>query len=155
MNKSKEFLSAMRGLTSSVTVISSQTGDERRAMTASSVTSLSIDPPSMLVCVNKNASIYEILGKDKLFCINVLSTNQIDVANLCSSSQDGESRFTEGQWKSNNGIPYNHESSINIFCKCFDLFEHTSHSVFFGEVLEIFNNSSAVLLYGNGDYIKK
>ena len=45
-------------------------------MTATSVTSLSLNPPSMLVCVNKEASIHKILDKGSSFCINVLSNSQ-------------------------------------------------------------------------------
>ena len=71
----KNFLTSMRGVTSTVTVISAYTNQERHAMTATSVTSLSLNPPSMLVCVNKEASIHKILGKGSSFCINILSVS--------------------------------------------------------------------------------
>ena len=63
----KEFLISMRGVASTVNVISSQYEDAKHAMTASSVVSLSLDPPSMLVCVNKEASIHQVLDKERFF----------------------------------------------------------------------------------------
>ena len=84
----KEFLNSMRGVASTVNVISSQYEDTKHAMTASSVVSLSLDPPSMLVCVNKEASIHQILGKERFFCINILAKDQIDLADLCSSADN-------------------------------------------------------------------
>ena len=53
----KSYINAMRGVTSTVSIISAKSDGERHAMTATSVTSLSLDPPAMLVCVNKDASI--------------------------------------------------------------------------------------------------
>ena len=57
----KNFLNSMRGITSTVNVISATDEGHRHAMTATSVTSLSLDPPSMLVCINKDASLHKNL----------------------------------------------------------------------------------------------
>ena len=56
----KNFLNSMRGIPSTVNVISATAEGHRHAMTATSVTSLSLDPPSMLVCINKDASLHKI-----------------------------------------------------------------------------------------------
>jgi flavin reductase (DIM6/NTAB) family NADH-FMN oxidoreductase RutF len=150
----KEFLDSMRGVASTVNVISSQYEDVKHAMTASSVVSLSLDPPSMLVCVNKKASIHQTLEKEKFFCINILSKDQMDLANLCSSAGNEDSRFNSEEWSLSKGIPYNTESSANIFCRCFDSFSYTSHTVFFGEVVEVINNNKeGPLMYGGGKYL--
>ncbi len=150
----KEFLNSMRGVSSTVNVISSQYEDVKHAMTASSVVSLSLDPPSMVVCVNKVASIHKILDKERFFCINILSKDQVDLANLCSSTEDEDSRFNSDEWSFKDNIPYNKESSSNIFCRCFDSFSHTSHTVFFGEVIEVINNNKeGPLMYGGGKYL--
>ena len=144
----------MRGVASTVNVISSQYEDAKHAMTASSVVSLSLDPPSMLVCVNKEASIHQILEKERFFCINILAKDQIDLANLCSSADNEDSRFNSEEWSLMQGIPYNNESSANIFCRCFDFFPHSSHTVFFGEVVEVINNNKeGPLMYGAGKYL--
>ena len=56
-----EFIQAMRGITSTVTVVSAKNGSDQQAMTATSVASLSLEPPSMLVCINHEASIHQVL----------------------------------------------------------------------------------------------
>ena len=55
----REFLETMRGITSTVTVISAKNNSLQQAMTATSVASLSLEPPAMLVCINHEASIHE------------------------------------------------------------------------------------------------
>ena len=115
----EEFVDAMRSYTATVNVISAQHSGKKQAMTATSVASLSLDPPSMLISVNKEASIHNILGKNRAFCINVLSPTQIDLAELCSNEEE-EERFEKGNWGSYKDIPYNEDSVINIFCNCFD-----------------------------------
>ena len=68
----KDFIQAMRGVASTVSVVSAKTDDIRHAMTAISVVSLSMEPPSMLVCVNKEASIHNILSVGSLFCLSLI-----------------------------------------------------------------------------------
>jgi flavin reductase (DIM6/NTAB) family NADH-FMN oxidoreductase RutF len=66
----KEFLEILRTLSQTVFVLSANDEKERHAMTVSSVTSLSIKPPLMMVGVNKEASINNILEEDSNFCLN-------------------------------------------------------------------------------------
>ena len=57
----KEFLEVLRTLKQTVFIISADNKDERHAMTVSSVTSLSLDPPSIMLAINKNAGINKVL----------------------------------------------------------------------------------------------
>ena len=75
-----EFIQAMRGITSTVTVVSAKSGPDQQVMTATSVASLSLEPPSMLVCINHEASIHQVLEKGFGFCINVLTIGQQNIA---------------------------------------------------------------------------
>ena len=149
-----DFLEAMRNYTSTVAVLSAEHNGVKQAMTATSVASLSLDPPSMIISVNQEASIYNILGKGRNFCVNVLSSKQVALAEVCSKNEE-ESRFEVGSWSAFNNIPYNSDSLINIFCRCFDISEQTTHTVFFGEVIKIINSKgSTPLLYREGRYIE-
>ena len=151
----KNFLTSMRGVTSTVTVISACSNQERHAMTATSVTSLSLDPPSMLVCVNKEASIHKILDKGSSFCINVLSNSQKQLAEICSTSDEGESRFQNKSWKKEDNFIFNEDSRSNILCECINTIDHTSHTIYIGKVIKVFNDESKKsLLYGAGNYIE-
>ena len=150
----EDFLIAMRGITSTVNVISAKLNEERHAMTATSVASLSLSPPAMIICVNKEASIHNILRKDKKFVINVLSNKQQNLSELCSSTEEGESRFKDGGWVTEDEIVFNDNSVSNIICNCTGIVDHSTHTVFFGEVIEVKNNKQdRVLLYSAGGYL--
>ena len=121
----EDFLMAMRGATSTVNVISAKLNEERHAMTATSVASLSLSPPAMIICVNKEASIHNILRKDKKFVINVLSNKQQNLSELCSSTEEGESRFKDGGWITEDEIVFNDNSVSNIICNCTGVVDHS------------------------------
>ena len=150
----EDFLMAMRSVTSTVNVISAKLNEERHAMTATSVASLSLSPPAMIVCVNKEASIHNILIKDKKFVINILSNKQQNLSELCSSNEEGESRFKDEGWVAEDDIVFNENSISNIICNCTDVVDHSTHSVFFGDVMEVKNNNQdRALLYSAGGYL--
>ena len=150
----EDFLIAMRGITSTVNVVSAKLNEERHAMTATSVASLSLSPPAMIICVNKEASIHNILRKDKRFVINVLSNKQQNLSELCSSTEEGESRFKDEGWVTEDDIVFNENSISNIICNCTNVIDHSTHSVFFGDVMEVKNNNQGrALLYSAGGYL--
>ena len=85
----EEFLQILRTLKQNVFIMTSGQENNRCAVTVSSVTSLSLEPPLIIVCINKNASMHKLLKKDNKFCLNLLNSSQKDLANLCSSEEDG------------------------------------------------------------------
>ena len=150
----KEFLRAMRGITSTVTVLSARDGESKEAMTATSVASLSLDPPTMLVCINHEATIHNIMKEGLGFCINILSVGQEGLADVCSIKEKEEQRFLEGSWSEFEDIPYNEESQSNMFCNCIKTIEHTTHTIYLGEIIKVFNQGSfKPLLYKDGNYL--
>tara|TARA_X000001036_G_scaffold425759_1_gene452356 strand:+ start:623 stop:1099 length:477 start_codon:yes stop_codon:yes gene_type:complete len=151
----KDFIQAMRGVASTVSVVSAKTDDIRHAMTAISVVSLSMEPPSMLVCVNKEASIHNILSVGSLFCINILSDKQESLSKVCSESDEGESRFEDIAWEEENGYVFNSNSSSNVFCECTNTIDHNTHTIFIAKVKRTLNNASgSPLVYMSGKYLK-
>ena len=150
----KEFLQAMRGITSTVTVVSAKDEETKQAMTATSVASLSLDPPTMLVCINHEAAIYDVMKEGLGFCINILSIGQESLADICSIKGKERQRFLEGNWSELDDIPYNKDSQSNMFCNCIKAIECTTHTIYLGEIIEVFNQSSFnPLLYRDGKYL--
>ena len=91
---------AMRRLVGGVAVITAGIGDERTGFTATSAVSLSMDPPTMLVCVNRQASSYAVIQKRRHFCVNVLHAGQDDVARRFSGATGarGLDRYAGSTW---------------------------------------------------------
>ncbi|MDC1110899.1 flavin reductase family protein [Gammaproteobacteria bacterium] len=150
----EQFLIAMRFLASSVSVISAKDSfGSLFAMTASSVTSLTMDPPSILVCVNNGASIHDVLVKGENLCINVLQKNQQEISNLCSSRQLESKRFQNDCWDVVD-IPFIKDAQANVFCKVDETVSYHTHKIVIASVLrsqsaDTFNT----LMYADGGYL--
>jgi len=77
MSLQDNFRKAMRSYIYSVSVMSNVDENKKfSAITVSSVTSVSLDPPSLLVCINKSAGIHNSIKEGSSFCINLLNKNQ-------------------------------------------------------------------------------
>ena len=116
MSLQDNFRKAMRSYVYSVSILSNVSEkNEHHAITVSSVTSVSIDPPSILVCINKSAGIHDTIKIGTRFCINLLTKNHEDLSNVCSSYKEEKNRFTSDQWDLS-GIPFLKAIS---FLRCF------------------------------------
>ncbi|MDP9017092.1 MAG: flavin reductase family protein, partial [Candidatus Eremiobacteraeota bacterium] len=74
------FKDAMRRFATGVTVVTSLKDGEPRGVTVSAFASVSIDPPSVLICVNREARSYLFISTSKIFCVNILSAQQQHLA---------------------------------------------------------------------------
>ena len=147
------FKKAMRSYVYSVSIMSNIDDNKNlNAITVSSVTSVSIDPPSLLVCINKTAGIHDSIVKDSKFCINLLKKSQQDISNLCSSFQEEENRFKNDQWDTTD-IPFLKNAQANIFCKVDEIISYHPHSIVVAKVTESkYSNDIDTLIYVDGSY---
>lgn len=146
---------AMRGLAKSVTLISTADKSGRRhVMAATAVSSVSMAPPSMLFCINRDASSYLALLEGADFCINILAKDHLSLAHHCSMVAKGEARFEHGNWAhADSGIPYLAEAQASIFCTQDHRMPYGSHDVFFGLVNKVhFGHEIDPLVYAGGVY---
>jgi len=108
---------AMRRLAGSVCVVSTGNGVSKHAMSATAVTSLSMDPPSLLVCVNRAVPFHEAMSGGEQFCINILNAEQTDLSAACGGKLQGDERFSVGQWgASADGVPYLEDGLASLLC---------------------------------------
>ena len=149
-----DMLQAMRRLAKSVTIITSSDGQQRFAMSATAVDSLSTEPPSLLICVNKTASLHAVLDAGADFCVNILGLQQEELSHLCSGPIKGEARFQRGDWRqSEDGIPYLADAQSAILCQQDGKFSYGTHSIFIGRIRQIHNSEEITpLVYLNGAY---
>ncbi|WP_439888376.1 flavin reductase family protein [Pseudomonas sp. MBLB4123] len=154
VNLKAEMLQAMRRLAKSVTIITTSNGSERFAMSATAVDSLSTEPPSLLICVNKTASLHGVLDAGADFCVNILGLEQEELSQLCSGPVKGEARFQRGNWlSSEDGIPYLGDAQSAILCRQDGKFSYGTHSIFIGRIQQIHNGAEiSPLVYLDGGY---
>lgn len=150
-----DFKRAMRALPAQVAVIASQAGDVRIAMTATAVTSLSAEPPQLLICVHKSARPAQVIRGAKAFAVNLTSTSQMDVANQCATpALEPEQRFEIGDWtrSAHLGQPMLTGALVGFECRLVSQAEHGTHYVFVGEIKGIQFGDGAPLLYHDASY---
>ena len=147
---------ALRRLAKAVVVITSRHEGVRFAMAATAVSELSFDPPSMLVCVNRAASLYAPLAAGAPFAINILHHSQQDVAAICSGQRKGEARFATGEWPETDlGAPRLGGAQASIVCRTVKQVDHGTHAIFIGDVAEVYMDGVAEpLVYVDGRYTR-
>lgn len=137
------FTALLRGWAASVSVISARSDDQQpHAMTASSFTPVSIEPPTVLVCVNKKASLFQALRAEQPFCVNLLGAEQSDIAILCSDNSRAAQRFVQASWQDQQlggsgetAIPFLTDAQALLFCRYNDSLDAGTHGIFIGEVV--------------------
>ena len=144
----------LRRFAKAVVVITAQHGEQRFAMAATAVSELSMDPPSMLICVNRSASIHKPLSEGAGFCLNILHSSQEAISAVCSGGEKGEVRFQHGAWaKSANGLPYLEDAQACFLCVNDQSVDYGTHTVFIGRVEEVLTNGAVdPLVYVDGRY---
>ena len=154
-----EFKRGMRALASGVTVLVARGPDgEPLAMTATSVTSLSADPPSLLVCVGRSASIARALVRLRHFSVNVLAYGQIDVAKAFGGQFDvtGTARFAYGQWQGVDGqsVPVLAGARVAFDCEVAHVHDWATHHIVIGTVraVQVAPAAQTSLVYVDGQY---
>jgi flavin reductase (DIM6/NTAB) family NADH-FMN oxidoreductase RutF len=114
----------------------------------------SMDPPSMLICVNRTASSHAILEGGANFALNILHTGQMDVARTCGGAAKGEERFGSGNWQADaQGVPYLADAQAAIICHQRQRISYGSHDIFIGDVQAVrLADSADPLVYFDGAY---
>ena len=154
MNINEKSLQAFRRLAAGVSVISAGNQQERYAMTASSVSSVSMEPPSLLVCIHNDADIIPFLQQQNIFCVNLLQREDEAISNTCATPGLGEQRFAEGQWQhTTTGLPYLTNTQANIFCDIDKRVSYATHTIYIARITNVICEEQInPLLYLDGQY---
>lgn len=130
------FRDAMRHLASGVSLITSRGPNGRRhGMLATAVSSVTADPPTILVCVNRNATMHDDLVESGSFCVNFLGQRHRELSQRFSSSEARSSRFDVDNWTTlTTGAPVLGDALSVLDCRLDSAVEVGTHSVLFGQV---------------------
>jgi flavin reductase len=139
-----------------VTVVAAG-GEEPRGMTANSFTSVSIEPPLILVCANRNASICQAVLDSGSFAVSVLSARQEHLARYFAdhSRPRGAAEFGSVDWSPapRTGAPVLHGALAWLDCALAASYDGGDHAIFLGSVLASgFGDAHDILLFFGGDF---
>lgn len=150
------FRNAMRHLAGAVSVITTGRGDQRTGFTATSVTSLSMHPPALLVCLNRQSSVAPRLIEHGAFCINVLADDQQNIAEHFSGRDGsrGADRYRDAEWQEMPSGALGLVGSLaRIDCELEESIDRHSHTILISRPTSIALHPTAEpLLYWLGAY---
>ena len=143
----------MRRVASTVNVISICVGGRPMGITATAMSALSMDPPSLLVCINQTASLHGSLADVSHFCVNVLHREQEAMSRMFADSRQHGLRFTEGWIIDCERPPRLTDAQASLICRRTDQHRFGTHSIFIGVVEEVVTRPEVdPLLYLDGRY---
>jgi flavin reductase (DIM6/NTAB) family NADH-FMN oxidoreductase RutF len=144
---------ALRRLASAVAVVTCRDGGTRHAMTATAVNAMSMQPPSMIVCVNRSSTFHAAISRAGNFAINILHRGQEQISKGCGGTVRGEERFGLGGWSEDGGVPVLPDAQARIVCAMEDRFDYGSHTIFLGRVTSVgIHGAVDPLIYVDGHY---
>jgi flavin reductase (DIM6/NTAB) family NADH-FMN oxidoreductase RutF len=149
-----QFRAAMRTCAATVMVVTTKLETQRFGMTATAVIPVSMEPPSILVSVNRGASLNEPLSSAGMFCVNILREGQVALAKAFSGALSGEARFSVGTWGNSNGIPFLVDAQSNLFCELERKISFGTHDLFLGTIQSVRQGDAPEpLVYSSGRFL--
>jgi flavin reductase len=149
------FKRGMRRLASGVSIITTFDGGERHGMVATSVCSVSAEPPALLVCVNRSAASHVAIQRTGFFCVNLLNETDDELARRFSNPVERMRRFDEREWITlATGAPALVGAAASFDCAVMEAVDVQSHTIFIGQVraIELWRQEHAPLVYHDGRF---
>lgn len=149
---SKALRNAFGNYMTGVTVITAMTDDGKPVgFTANSFTSVSLEPPLLLVCPAKSLSSFDVFANCENFAVNILSEDQQNISNIFAGSKDD--RFSQIDWhKDEQGNPIIDGALTHFSCKTERNLEAGDHHLLVGQVLDFSAREGRGLGYASGGY---
>lgn len=146
------FLDAMSRFASGVTVVTAKRAGERFGITASSFTSVSMEPSLVLVCIARTLHTHAAIESSGAFAVNILGVHQLEVGQrFAGRTPETGDRFAGLAWSAGlTGAPLLDGSLASLDCRLRDRHDGGDHTIFVGEVVEArVTGDEAPLLYHN------
>lgn len=149
------FRHLMRQMAATVAVVATEHDGQWFGMAASSVVSLSMEPPALIFCVNRSASIYRPLLERGAACVNLLSEERAQLCAVFSGKEKSSARFRHGAWSAGHrGLPCLTDAVGQIVVSVREAFTHGTHAVFVGDVEKVsVGCGRPPLVYLDGSFI--
>lgn len=151
----KDFRSALGSFATGVTVITTKGEEHAYGMTANAFSSVSLDPPLVLVCTKSGAEGTEFIATNCCFAVNILAADQEPLSRFFSSKDRprGRDAFRDvPHWTAATGSPILEGVVAHLDCELHTTHTVGDHEIFIGEVLDLAVNDVPPLLFAGGGY---
>ncbi|MGB3500619.1 MAG: flavin reductase family protein [Mesorhizobium sp.] len=152
----QSFKQAMRNLAGGVAIVATGCGSEKSGLTVTAVTSVSIDPPCLLICVNKSSASHDAILANGTFAVSILGDQHDELARRFAGVDGvtGLARFELGDWESGaTGSPILADAICSLDCELLMHQSVGSHGVFIGRVVATNDVAGAPLVNFQGQFV--
>lgn len=151
-----QFRNGMRRLAAGVCLITTRQADgQRSGLTATAVCSVSAEPPTLLVCVNRKNGSYAAIQQAGVFAVNVLAFDDRSLSDRFASPIPGEEKFQQGLWQPlSTGAPVLESALVAFDCRLSEAIEAGSHDILLGriEAVKVGDTEVQPLMFAQGSY---
>lgn len=147
-----EFRAALTAYPTGVTVVTALTDDGPAGATANAVTSLSLDPPLMLACLDRGSRTLAAARASGLFGVNALAAGREELARIFTTKDPQPRKWDGVDWTEAAGSPRLHDALMWVACELRDLIDGGDHLILTGAVLEAESRDGMPLIFHRGAY---
>tara|TARA_R110002074_G_scaffold372960_1_gene548550 strand:- start:1882 stop:2409 length:528 start_codon:yes stop_codon:yes gene_type:complete len=134
----KAFRDAMSTLAAAVNIVTTDGPGGRAGFTATAVCSVCDEPPTLLVCLNRGASVYDTFSGSQSLCVNTLADSQSDLSGIFGGKSGMEQRFAAANWSAAvTGAPVLEGALISFDCMISKRVSVGTHDILFCEVVSV------------------
>lgn len=132
------FKNTLAAFCSGVTIVTFNSRGAIHGLTVSAFSSLSLEPPLVLICIKKDGTSHALLVETSYFAVNMLSRDQEALCmRFANPSLPSEARFDDTPYRlAETGAPIFEGVLASLECKITDTFDGGDHTIFVGAVLE-------------------
>jgi flavin reductase (DIM6/NTAB) family NADH-FMN oxidoreductase RutF len=146
-----QFKLAMSHFASGVTVVTTELDGKPYGMTVAAFSSLSLNPPLVLVCIEKSVKTHDAIVQARKFGISILEQGQADLSNRFASRIEDKFAGVDVH-RGELGVPLVAGAVTDIECRLVNQLPGGDHSIFVGEVVDIRIGEGAPLVYFRSGY---
>jgi flavin reductase (DIM6/NTAB) family NADH-FMN oxidoreductase RutF len=147
-----EFRDALSAYATGVTVVTAVGPQGPSGATANAVTSLSLDPPMMLACLDRGSRTLTSVRAQGRFGVNALAAGQADLARRFSVKHPEAEKWGGVEWSESEQLPRLAGALLWVACELRDLIDGGDHLILTGNVIEADARDGHPLLFHRGDY---
>ena len=148
----EQFRAALGAYATGVTVVTAIGENGPSGATANAVTSLSLDPPMMLACLDRGSRTLNSVRAQGRFGVNVLAAGQEELARRFAGKDEEAEKWESVEWAESDQLPRLPGALMWVACELRDLIDGGDHLILTGNVLEADSREGQPLLFHRGAY---
>jgi flavin reductase (DIM6/NTAB) family NADH-FMN oxidoreductase RutF len=148
----EEFRNTLSAYATGVTIVTAVGPGGPSGATANAVTSLSLEPPMMLACLDHGSRTLTSVRAQGRFGVNVLAAGQAELARRFSAKDPEPDKWDGVDWSERQGLPRLEGALVWVACELRDLIDGGDHLILTGNVIEADATGGEPLLFHRGDY---